>query len=81
MEAFRREVIHINNLKGFLMNKLIAALVAGLFAAGAFAQAAEPAPAAPAAPAVHKAKAKAKHTVKKHKVRHVSKAHAAAKKV
>lgn len=78
MEAFRREVIHINNLKGFLMNKLIAALVAGLFAAGAFAQAAEPAPAAPAAPAAHKAKAK--HTVKKHKVRHVSKAHAAAAK-
>jgi len=79
METFRREVIHINNLKGFLMNKLIAALVAGLFAAGAFAQAAEPAPAAPAAPTAHKAKAK--HTVKKHKVRHVSKAHAAAKKV
>ena len=79
METFRREVIQINNLKGFLMNKLIAALVAGLFAAGAFAQAAEPAPAAPAAPAVHKAKAK--HTVKKHKVRHVSKARAAAKKV
>ena len=78
MEAFRWEVIHINNLKGFLMNKLIAALVAGLFAAGAFAQAAEPAPAAPAAPAAHKAKAK--HTVKKHKVRHVSKAHAAAAK-
>ncbi|MDH6594532.1 nucleoid-associated protein YgaU [Variovorax sp. TBS-050B] len=65
------------------MNKLLAALVAGLFAAGAFAQQPAPAPKveAPAA-AVHKAKPKAKHAVKKHKVRHVAKAHtAAAKKV
>ncbi|MET3440167.1 hypothetical protein ABIC94_000913 [Variovorax paradoxus] len=68
------------------MNKLLAALVAGLFAAGAFAQT-PPAPApapAPAAPAVvHKAKQPAKHAVKKHKARHhVAKAHtAAAKKV
>jgi hypothetical protein len=80
MWTFHREVVQINDIKGFLMNKLLAALVAGLFAAGAFAQAPEPASAAPAAPAVHKAKAK--HAVKKHKVRHVAKAHtAAAKKV
>ena len=45
------------------MNKLIAALVAGLFATTVFAQAAAPAtpakPATPAAPAVVKAEAKA----------------------
>lgn len=76
MWTFRREVIQINNLKGFLMNKLLAVLVAGLFTAGAFAQ--TPAAAAPAAPVAHKAKAK--HTAKKHKVRHVTKAHAAAAK-
>ena len=65
------------------MNKLLAALVAGLFAVGAFAQQPAPAP-KPEAPAatVHKAKAKTKHAVKKHKVRHVAKAHTpAAKKV
>lgn len=57
------------------MNKLLAALVAGLFAAGAFAQA----PAAPMHP-VHKHAHKAKHVVKhnakhaKHKAHHVAKA-------
>lgn len=62
------------------MNKLLAALVAGLFAVGAFAQQAEPA-AAPA-PKVAKHTAKKHVAAKKHKVRHVAKAHtAAAKKV
>ena len=78
MWTFHAEVVQINNLKGFLMNKLLAALVAGLFAAGAFAQTPAPATAAPAAPVAHKAKVK--HTAKKHKVRHVAKAHAAAAK-
>jgi hypothetical protein len=65
------------------MNKLLAALVAGLFAAGAFAQQTEPTPKmdAPVAAAAHKAKQPAKHAVKKHKARHhAAKAHAAAAK-
>jgi len=54
------------------MNKFLAALVAGLFAAGAFAQA--PAAAAPAPTAKHAKKSK-------HAVKHVTKhkAHRAAK--
>ena len=63
------------------MNKLLAALVAGLFAAGAFAQCPAPAPVAPAAPAmVKKTVHPTKHVVKKHKARHhVAKAHVAKK--
>jgi hypothetical protein len=69
--------------KDFFMNKLLAALVAGLFAAGAFAQQPAPAAAAPATAKVAKhAPAKKHAAAKKHKVRHVAKAHtAAAKKV
>ncbi|MGJ7567459.1 hypothetical protein ACSFBM_26650 [Variovorax sp. GB1R11] len=65
------------------MNKLLAALVAGLFAAGAFAQQPAPTTAAPAAPKVAKHVSAKKHVaVKKQKVRHVAKAHTAtAKKV
>ena len=83
MCTFHREVIQINDIKGFLMNKLLAALVAGLFAAGAFAQQAEPTTAAPAAAKVAKHASAKKHVAaKKHKVRHVAKAHTAtAKKV
>jgi outer membrane lipoprotein-sorting protein len=69
--------------KDLFMNKLLAALVAGLFAAGAFAQQAEPTTAAPAAAKVAKHASAKKHVAaKKHKVRHVAKAHTAtAKKV
>jgi hypothetical protein len=67
--------------KDLFMNKLLAALVAGLFAAGAFAQQAEPATAAPAAAKVAKHASAKKHVAaKKHKVRHVAKAHTAATK-
>jgi len=62
------------------MNKLLAALVAGLFAAGAFAQQAEPTTAAPAAKVAKHASAKKHVAAKKHKVRHVAKAHTAASK-
>jgi hypothetical protein len=51
----------IQTSQGIDMNKVLAALIAGLFAAGAFAQAAAPAaaPAAPAAKAAPAADAKA----------------------
>jgi hypothetical protein len=62
------------------MNKLLAALVAGLFAAGAFAQQAEPAPAAPATPKAAAHASAKKHVAAKKKVRHVARAHTAAPK-
>ncbi|WP_416049626.1 hypothetical protein [Cupriavidus basilensis] len=73
------------------MNKLIAALVAGLFATGVFAQAAAPAPAAPAAaapaaeapaakPATKSTKKSKKHAHSKTKAAPVAKADAAATK-
>ncbi|MDD2919333.1 hypothetical protein [Rhodoferax sp.] len=68
--AHRRVVVLPSSIRRFFcnnvisrkleMNKLLAALVAGLFAAGAFAQAA--APAAPATPAVKAAPAAAPAT-------------------
>ena len=48
------------------MKKLIAALIAGLFATGVFAQASAPAADAAAAPAAEKAAPKAKKAKKHH---------------
>jgi len=85
MSTFRREGNPDQRIsKDMFMNKLLAALVAGLFAVGAFAQQAEPtaAPAAAAPKVAKHAPAKKHAAAKKHKVRHVAKAHtAAAKKV
>jgi hypothetical protein len=67
--VFRWERLSTQNpiiLKENFMNKLLAALVAGFFAVGAFAQAAAPAaPAAAAAPAAKKEEKKAAVAAKK----------------
>ena len=55
------------------MKKLIAALVVGLFATGAFAQASAPAAADAAAPAAKEAAKPAKTAKKKHHKKHAAK--------